>query len=85
MTYLDPRKEPNKWLKHILLDLLEQNTEGTRDVLKSAIIVLTMSIEPGLVDSAFQPWISVYSSLLDEENSNQNTDHQKHQLDNLPE
>lgn len=72
MTYLDPRKEPNKWLKCILLDLLEQNTEGTRDVLKSAIVVLTTWIEPGLVDEAFRPWIDEYSSLLDEEEKNQN-------------
>lgn len=70
MKYLDPRKEPNKWLKHVLLDLLEKDDEGSRDTLKSAIIVLTTWIEPGLIDSAFQPWIELYSSLLDEEQNN---------------
>ena len=76
--YLDPRREPNKWLGAILIDLLEQNTEESREALKWAFPRMTQWLEPGIIDQLFVPWIDQYLELLAEHESNQNTENQKH-------
>ena len=64
MKILDPEKEPNKWLCSVLMDLVEQNTEDSRNALKEAIPVLSQWIEPGLIDSLFDCWIKEYKELM---------------------
>jgi hypothetical protein len=71
VKYLNPESEPNRWLEAVMLDLLRQNTEESLESLKYRMRVLTTWIEPGLIDSAFRPWIEHYGTLLDEQESNQ--------------
>lgn len=61
---LDPDKDPNRWLQAVLLDLLEQNTEESREALKEAIPALVLWLEPGLVDQLFAHWIDRYKDLM---------------------
>jgi hypothetical protein len=77
VKYLDPAKEPNKWLEYVMLDLLQQNTEESLSQLKDGIRVLANWLEPGLIDVAFHPWIEQYGDLLREQESNQNNDPQQ--------
>lgn len=78
MKYLDPEREPNRWLEAVMLDLLQQNTEESLESVKDGIRVLTNWIEPGLIDSAFHPWIEQYAGLLTEQENNQNNAVQKY-------
>lgn len=64
--YLDPRREPCQWLGVVLTDLLEQDTEESREALKWAFPRLALWLEPGLVDQLFQPWIEDYIKILEE-------------------
>ena len=67
--YLDPEVEPCKWLGAILIDLLEQNTEESREALKWAFPRMAQWLEPGIVDQLFAPWIEDYLELLAEQES----------------
>lgn len=63
---LDPRKNPNKWLCSLLLDCVEDcPADGTKTLLREAIIILTQWIEPGLIDEAFKPWIDETVAILE--------------------
>ena len=68
---LDPRPEPNKWLKATLLDLLERSDKEPEamEALKWAIPQLCHCIEPGYVDQIFADWIEQYIEILE---NNQN-------------
>ena len=57
MKFLDPQKEPNKWLQATLLDLLEQDTEESRANLIEGIKTVIPLLDPGMIDHAFAPWI----------------------------
>lgn len=72
--YIDPRKEPTRWLTAVLLDLLEQDTGSSRKLLADGLRVAINSLEPGCIDQLFGPWIDAYIDLLDEE-KNQNNKH----------
>jgi hypothetical protein len=61
---VDPDRDPNGWLCAVLLDLLEQNTDESRDAIKEAIPVLSYWIEPGLIDSLFGCWIKEYKEIV---------------------
>ena len=63
---LDPDKEPNKWLAAVLRDLVDQNTEESKESLKSAITDLVCWVEPGAIDSLFYHWIKEYKVLMAE-------------------
>ena len=67
--YLDPEAEPCKWLGAVLIDLLEQNTEESREALKWAFPRMAQWLEPGIVDQLFAPWIEDYLELLAEQES----------------
>lgn len=84
MRYVDPVREPNKWLQAVLLDLLNQNTEESKEALANAIKATVSLLEPGCIDQLFGPWIDAYIDLLDEE-KNQNNKHsqQYSQVDRL--
>ena len=77
--YLDPRREPCKWLGATLIDLLEQDTEESREALKWAFPRMAQWLEPGIVDQLFVPWIDQYMELLAEDENNQNSETQKSQ------
>ena len=74
MSYIQPQKEPNRWLQVVLLDMLEQNTEDSRADLKEGITRLAAWIEPGLIDQLFADWVDEYLSLLAELESNRSSD-----------
>jgi hypothetical protein len=61
---LDPDKEPNNWLAAVLRDLVDQNTEESKESLKSAITDLVCWVEPGVIDSLFYHWIKEYKVLM---------------------
>ena len=61
--YLDPRREPTKWLGAILIDLLEQDTEESKEALKWAFPRMAQWLEPGIIDQLFVPWIDQYMEL----------------------
>ena len=75
--YLDPRREPTKWLGAVLIDLLEQDTEESREALKWAFPRMAQWLEPGIVDQLFVPWIDQYMELLAEDGNNHNNENQK--------
>ena len=77
--YLDPRREPTKWLGAILIDLLEQDTEESKEALKWAFPRMAQWLEPGIIDQLFVPWIDQYMELLAEDESNHNNENQKSQ------
>lgn len=64
--YIDPYKEPNKWLTAVMLDLLAQNTHESRAMLADGIRVAVNFLEPGCVDQLFGTWVEEYVDLLAE-------------------
>lgn len=64
MRELDPDREPNNWLAAVLRDLIDQNTEESRESLKAAVTDLTYWVEPGIIDSVFYHWIVEYKALM---------------------
>ena len=74
MSYIQPQKEPNRWLQAVLLDMLEQNTEDSRADLREGIKRLAAWMEPGLIDQLFADWVDEYLSLLAELESNRSND-----------
>ena len=77
IKYLDPRREPNKWLGAVLIDLLEQDTEESREALKWAFPRMAQWLEPGIIDQLFVPWIDQYMELLAEDENSHNNENQK--------
>tara|TARA_B100000427_G_C15224831_1_gene470705 strand:+ start:225 stop:560 length:336 start_codon:yes stop_codon:yes gene_type:complete len=74
IKYLDPRREPNKWLGAVLIDLLEQDTKESKEALKWAFPRMAQWLEPGIIDQLFVPWIDQYMELLAEDENTQNTE-----------
>ena len=74
--YLDPEVEPCKWLGAVLIDLLEQDTEESKEALKWAFPRIAQWLEPGIIDQLFAPWISQYLELLAEHENNHNNENQ---------
>lgn len=64
--YIDPYKEPNKWLTAVMLDLLAQNTHKSRAMLADGIRVAVNFLEPGCIDQLFGTWVDEYVELLAE-------------------
>ena len=79
--YLDPCKEPNKWLGAVLIDLLEQDTEESKEALKWAFPRMAQWLEPGIIDQLFVPWIDQYMELLAEDENNHCNENQKSQVE----
>ena len=50
----------------MLRDLVDQNTEKSKESLKSAITDLVCWVEPGVIDSLFYHWIKEYKVLMAE-------------------
>lgn len=75
--YIDPRKEPCKWLEATLIDLLEQDTKESKAALKWAFQRMALWLEPGIIDQLFVPWIEEYLSLLAQHENNHNISDQQ--------
>lgn len=71
--YLDPRREPCKWLGETFLDLLNQDTEEAKKALEWALPRIANWLEPGLIDQLFGDWIDQYLDLLSKHENNQNS------------
>lgn len=56
----------NRWLRAVLLDMLERYSDGTTEALQSAITVLTGLVEPGMLEEQFGDWVIAYHDLLEE-------------------
>lgn len=70
--YIDPNKEPNKWLTAVMLDLLARNTHESRGALADGIRVAINFLEPGCIEQLFGDWIDAYVDLLAEEKMQKN-------------
>ena len=79
--YLDPEVEPCKWLGAVLIDLLEQDTDESKEALKWAFPRMAQWLEPGIVDQLFAPWIIEYMELLAEDGNNHCSENQKPQAE----
>lgn len=77
MSYLTPMENPNKWLVAVMLDLLEQDTEASKEALEYCIKTLVTSVDPGLIEQAFGSLIFHYEDLLNEQGNNQSNDSQE--------
>ena len=69
---LDPRREPNRWLAAMFDHLLEVGDADSLDSLRSGYYQLCNVVEPGLIDSLFQPWIEAYLQGLQDEDGTEN-------------
>lgn len=56
----------NRWLRAVLLDMLQRYSDGTTEALESAITTLTGLIEPAMLEEQFAPWVVAYYDLLEE-------------------
>jgi hypothetical protein len=75
MKYIDPRRDPNKWIKLLLIHLIDEDTEESKEMVKAAIKGMADWLEPGLIDQLFANWIVPYCESLDKLQSTRNTDH----------
>jgi hypothetical protein len=85
---LDPRREPNRWLAAMFDHLLQVGDADSIESLRSGYYQLCNVIEPGLIDSLFQPWIEAYLQGLqeaDETENNQSSSPVPRGLEDLPE
>jgi hypothetical protein len=69
---LDPRREPNRWLAAMFDHLLQVGDADSLDSLRSGYYQLCNVVEPGLIDSLFQPWIEAYLQGLQETDETEN-------------
>ena len=74
LKYIDPRKEPNKWLIAVLSRAVDDGDQDAKEVLKEAHRLLISWLEPSIVDSLFDHWITPYCSLLDEHKNNRSNE-----------
>ena len=74
LKYIDPRKEPNKWLIAVLSRAVDDGDQDAKEALKEAHRLLISWLEPSIVDSLFDHWITPYCSRLDEHESNRNNE-----------
>ena len=56
----------NRWLRAILLDMLERYSDETVEALGVAITTLTGLADPGMLEEQFAPWVDAYGQLLEE-------------------
>jgi hypothetical protein len=73
MKYIDPDREPNRWIETVLLDQLEQNSADSRKLLADGVRMITHWLEPGLVSQLFAHWIERYRQLVAEHEKQQNS------------
>ncbi len=69
---LDPRREPNRWLAAMFDHLLQVGDADSLDSLRSGYYQLCNVVEPGLIDSLFEPWIEAYLQGLQDEDGTEN-------------
>jgi len=72
-NYVDPRKEPNRWLAAMFDHLLQVGDQDSLESLRSGYYQLCNVIEPGMIDSLFESWIEAYLQGLQDESEPENT------------
>ena len=72
MKFVDPVKNPNKWLELTILKMIEERSPENEEALRSAIHAVVHWIEPGLIDQLFGDWIQQYLDAHSALESNQN-------------
>jgi len=85
---LDPRREPNRWLAAMFDHLLEVGDADSIESLRSGYYQICNVIEPGLIESLFEPWIQAYLQGLQETDQTetiQNISRPPRELADLPE
>ena len=85
IKYIDPRKEPNKWLIAVLNRCVDDGDQDSKEALKESHKLLISWLEPSIIDSLFDHWITRYCSLLDEHENTPGTSPQQYSQWDLPE
>ena len=76
--YLDPRKDPHRWLRAMLEHLVDLTLDGDKEaaqVCKSSFQSLILRVEKGFIEDQYSQWIWEYTDLLEKYQNNQNMDH----------
>lgn len=66
MTFIKPEDDINRWLRAVLIDMIERYSDGTTEALQAAITTLTRIVEPAILEEQFAPWIDAYGELLEQ-------------------
>lgn len=66
MTFIRPEEDINRWLRAVLIDMIERYSDGTTEALKVAITTLTRIVEPAILEDQFAPWVEAYGELLEQ-------------------
>jgi hypothetical protein len=66
MTFIRPEEDINKWLRAVLIDMIERYSDGTTEALEAAITTLTRIVEPSMLAEQFAPWVDAYGDLLEQ-------------------
>jgi hypothetical protein len=80
VSYVDPTEDVRRWLRAILVDMLDHPSEHSNGALKVAIAALTDIAEPTLIHDVFGSWVDIYIALMEEYQNKKSTDDQ----DKLP-
>jgi len=72
MIYLNPKKDPNKWLAAGCKTLLDDVTKESNEAVWEIVAILIDYVEPGLIDQAFAPVIAQYMELLEQHEKTSN-------------
>jgi len=70
---VDPTKDVRRWLRAMLIDMINHPSEHSGDALKVAIVALTDIAEPALLHEMFATWIEIYKRLMDEYQNKKST------------
>ena len=76
--YLDPRKEPHRWLRGMLEHMVDLAYEGDKEaaqICKSEFQSLILMIETGFIQNRYEPWIDEYVDTLEKYQNNPNMSH----------
>jgi len=69
---LDPRREPNRWLAAMFDHLLQVGDPDSIESLRSGYYQMCNVIDPGLIESLFEPWIEAYLQGLQDKSQPEN-------------
>jgi hypothetical protein len=73
--YLDPRKEPHRWLRGMLEHMVNLAYEGDKEaaqICKSEFQSLILMVETGFIQNRYEPWIDDYVDVLEKYKNNPN-------------
>lgn len=62
----NPTQDIRRWLRAILLDMVENPSESSNKALAIAITVLTDTAEPSILHETFSTWVEAWADLLEQ-------------------